>query len=130
MTPAFKVPPIKMRVAAAALAFCVPSAAYGDDKGQVGCNEDAMLVFDASGSMAGNERLGIGSVVTRIDKVRKALKIALPRIEPHRRLGLFTYGPGPYNRCDNIELNLKPTPNAADEIMTIVSELSPAGRTP
>lgn len=122
--------PVKVFLAVAALLSTAPATAYAEEGGQVGCNEDAMLVFDASGSMAGNERLGIGSVVTRIDKVRKALKIALPRIEPHRRLGLITYGPGPYNRCDNIELSLVPSPRAGDRIMAIVDELIPAGRTP
>jgi Ca-activated chloride channel family protein len=89
-----------------------------------------MLVFDGSGSMAGNERLGIGSVVTRIDKVRKALDRVLPAVAPNRRLGLVTYGPGPYNRCDNIELNVRPMPNAAATIMAAINAIVPAGRTP
>lgn len=94
------------------------------------CDSDAMLVFDGSGSMAGNERLGIGSVVTRIDKVRKALDQVLPAVAPLRRLGLMTYGPGPYNRCDNIELNMRPSENAADPIKEAVDAIVPAGRTP
>ena len=94
------------------------------------CNSDAMLVFDGSGSMAGNERLGIGSVVTRIDKVRKALDRVLPAVAPLRRLGLMTYGPGPYNRCDNIELNVRPSENAAGPINEAVDAIVPAGRTP
>jgi Ca-activated chloride channel homolog len=80
--------------------------------------------------MAGNERLGIGSVVTRIDKVRKALDYVLPAVAPNRRLGLVTYGPGPYNRCDNIELKLRPTTNAASTIRSAVDAIVPAGRTP
>lgn len=94
------------------------------------CDSDAMLVFDGSGSMAGNERLGIGSVVTRIDKVRKALDQVLPAVTPNRRIGLVTYGPGPYNRCDNIELNVKPVENAAETIKSVVDAIVPAGRTP
>jgi Ca-activated chloride channel family protein len=31
------------------------------------CNEDAMIVFDASGSMSGTVGLGIATPVTRID---------------------------------------------------------------
>ncbi|MFN0219968.1 MAG: vWA domain-containing protein [Hyphomicrobium sp.] len=119
-----------MLIAAAMAVFGVYPAGADDPLQAIRCNEDAMLVFDASGSMAGNERLGIGSVVTRIDKVRKALKLALPNIASHRRLGLITYGPGPYNRCDNINLDLPPTSNAGERIMVIVSALSPAGRTP
>jgi Ca-activated chloride channel family protein len=94
------------------------------------CDTDAMLVFDGSGSMAGNERLGIGSVVTRIDKVRKALDRVLPAVTPNRKIGLVTYGPGPYNRCDNIELNLRPAENAAGPIKSAVDAIVPAGRTP
>ncbi len=94
------------------------------------CDADAMLVFDGSGSMSGNERLGIGSVVTRIDKVRQALRDVLPAITPNRRLGLITYGPGPYNRCDSIELNLRPTENAAATISKKLDEIVPSGPTP
>ncbi len=42
------------------------------------CTEDAMIVFDASGSMAGNMVQGLFSAVTRIDEVRKALGQVLP----------------------------------------------------
>ena len=93
------------------------------------CDEDAMLVFDASGSMAGNEMLGIATTVTRIDKVRSALAKVLPSATRHRRVGLITYGPGPYNQC-NVELNLKPRPMAATAIMQAVNSLTPAGKTP
>jgi Ca-activated chloride channel family protein len=44
-------------------------------------------------------------------------------------VGLITYGPGPYQQC-NVQLNLKPTPNAADIIMREVNALTPAGKTP
>ena len=88
-----------------------------------------MLVFDASGSMAGNEMLGIATTVTRIDKVRSALAKVLPSATRHRRVGLITYGPGPYNQC-NVKLNLKPRPMAATAIMHAVNSLTPAGKTP
>ena len=91
-----------------------------------------MLVFDASGSMSGNG-WGYGSenptAVSRIDKVRSALTKVLPSVTRFRRVGLITYGPGPYNQC-NVRLNLKPTKNAADQIMREVNALVPAGRTP
>ena len=91
-----------------------------------------MLVFDASGSMSGNG-WGYGSenptAVSRIDKVRSALAKVLPSVTRFRRVGLITYGPGPYNQC-NVRLNLKPTKNAADQIMREVNALVPAGRTP
>ena len=96
------------------------------------CTEDAMLVFDASGSMSGNG-WGYGSenptAVSRIDKVRLALAEILPRVTRLRRVGLITYGPGPYQQC-NVELDLRPTTNAADRILAVVNGLTPAGQTP
>ena len=93
------------------------------------CADDAMIVFDASGSMSGNEKLGIATTITRIDEVRAALGRVLPAAARHRRVGLITYGPGPYNQC-NVELNLKPAPDAAKAIMRAVDALTPAGKTP
>jgi len=91
-----------------------------------------MIVFDASGSMSGNG-WGHGSDtkghVTRIDKVRASLGKVLPNITRFRRVGLITYGPGPWQQC-NVHLNLEPTANAAAEIMGVVSTLTPSGKTP
>jgi Ca-activated chloride channel family protein len=96
------------------------------------CTEDAMLVFDASGSMSGNG-WGYGSqnpnAISRIDKVRLALAKILPRVTRLRRVGLITYGPGPWQQC-NVQLNLRPVPNAAKRILETVNELTPAGQTP
>ena len=93
------------------------------------CNEDAMIVFDASGSMSGTVGLGIATPVTRIDEARAALGSVLPTATKFRRVGLITYGPGPYQQC-NVRLDLKPTPDAAAPIMGVVNSLTPAGRTP
>ena len=116
-------------VLAALLAvLATPSAA--EDKDRSPCTEDAMLVFDASGSMAGNERLGIATQdVTRIDKVRTALSKVLPSVTRLRRVGLITYGPGPYAQC-NVHLSFAPKPDAASLIMSDVNRLVPAGKTP
>lgn len=95
-----------------------------------GCSDDAMIVFDASGSMAGVDRLGISTMITRIEKVRTALGQVLPEVTPSRRIGLITYGPGPYNKCDNIHLDVEPQFNASEPIMDAVRKLNPAGRTP
>ena len=51
------------------------------------CTEDAMIVFDASGSMAGSLAEGIGAKIRRIDEVRKALATALPRVTHFRKIG-------------------------------------------
>jgi len=104
-----------------------PGAA--EEKNQRPCNEDAMLVFDASGSMSGNQVLGIPNSRPRIDEARSALAKVLPSATKFRRVGLITYGPGAYNMC-NVELNMKPLPNAAKPIMRVVNSLVPAGKTP
>jgi Ca-activated chloride channel homolog len=79
------------------------------------CNQDAMLVFDASGSMSG-DGWGYGSesanTVPRILKVRAALAKVLPGITRYRRVGLITFGP---NQC-NVKLELKPAENSASRI--------------
>ncbi len=115
-------------VGAALLAASASSASAAQDE-LTPCTEDAMIVFDASGSMAGSLAEGIGAKIRRIDEVRKALGEALPNITHFRRIGLITYGPGPYEQC-NVELNLRPIPNAARSIMENVSELNPSGKTP
>src|SRR4029078_7182531 len=117
-------------VAAALLAlFAGPAAAQTGDETRIPCTEDAMIVFDASGSMAGNTVQGLFSDITRIDEVRKALGEVLPGITKFRKVGLITYGPGPYGQC-NVDLAFPPIPNAADRIMSVVNALNPAGKTP
>jgi Ca-activated chloride channel family protein len=93
------------------------------------CTEDAMIVFDASGSMSGNMEGGIGTLKPRIDEVRGALAEILPEATRFRRVGLITYGPGPGEQC-NVRLDLSPTANAASQIMRDLDALSPAGKTP
>jgi Ca-activated chloride channel family protein len=93
------------------------------------CTEDAMIVFDASGSMSGNMEGGIGTLKPRIDEVRNALAEILPEATRVRRIGLITDGPGPGDQC-NVRLDLKPTANAANLIMRDLDALSPAGKTP
>jgi Ca-activated chloride channel family protein len=88
-----------------------------------------MIVIDASGSMSGNQILGVPNSKPRIDEVRWALAQVLPSATRFRRVGLVTYGPGPYNQC-NVRLDLKPTPNAVTLIMRAVNALVPAGKTP
>jgi Ca-activated chloride channel family protein len=105
------------------------AAAKAADKPRIPCTEDAMIVFDASGSMAGNTVQGLFSDITRIDEVRKALAQVLPGATKFRKIGLITYGPGPYGQC-NVALDFRPMPNAAEPIMSVVNKLNPAGKTP
>lgn len=120
-------------IAATALvgSFAIAQAedAETDDPSKAPCTDDAMIVFDASGSMSGNQELGIPNSKPRIDEVRWALAQVLPSATRYRRVGLVTYGPGPYNQC-NVSLALKPTANAAKKIMRAVNRIIPAGKTP
>jgi Ca-activated chloride channel family protein len=123
------------RFAAVALALGLAGSGYGsaaEESARSPCTEDAMLVFDASGSMSGNG-WGYGSenpaAVSRIDKVRSALAKILPSVTRFRRVGLITYGPGPYQQC-NVKLEFAPTENATERIVGVVKALTPAGKTP
>src|SRR5262249_50835605 len=64
-----------------------------------------------------------------LDKVRATLGDVLPSITRMRRVGLITFGPGPYNQC-NVKLDLRPTENAASSISEVVTALTPARKTP
>jgi Ca-activated chloride channel family protein len=110
-----------------AMLACASSAARAQ-KSVPACRDDAMIVFDASGSMAGTDFNN--PPTPRIKKVKEALARVLPEVAAARNLGLIDYGPGPANRCDNIELLLEPAPNAAERIMGAIDKLIPAGRTP
>jgi Ca-activated chloride channel family protein len=106
-----------------------PAAAQAPDEQRIPCTEDAMIVFDASGSMAGNTVQGLFNTITRIDEVRKALAQVLPNAAKFRKIGLITYGPGPYQQC-NVTLDYPPMKNATEPIMSVVNALTPAGKTP
>src|SRR5687768_5343681 len=92
----------RARLAAVVLAALLAgsAAAQAADDTRTPCTDDAMIVFDASGSMAGNMVQGLFSAVTRIDEVRKALGQVLPGATKFRKIGLITYGPGPYEQCN------------------------------
>jgi Ca-activated chloride channel family protein len=100
-----------------------------DDKRASPCTEDVMLVLDASGSMSGNQELGVANSRARIDEVRSALSHVLPTATKNRKVGLITYGPGPYNQC-NVKLEFEPMSDSAKKIMRSVDALVPAGKTP
>ena len=95
----------------------IGTALAEEEKKPSPCTEDAVVVFDASGSMSGNQTLGIPNSRARIDEARAALATVVPNATKFRKVGLVTYGPGPM-------------PNAAFPIMSAVNTLVPAGRTP
>lgn len=92
------------------------------------CTDDAMLVFDGSGSMAAVKHNGLSS--PRIHEARAAIRESIPRIAPFRKLGLVIFGPGPEDSCSNTELRFKPQSNAAPRVIADVDNLSPIGQTP
>lgn len=122
-----------LSIRAAALAFGLSlvcqAPSQAEEAQPAPCNQDAMIVFDASGSMAGVVGGGIATSITRIDEVRSALAAVLPSATRFRRVGLISYGPGPYMQC-NVHLDFPPMANAAQAIMGVVNGLTPAGKTP
>jgi len=112
--------------AIALLGLSGSSAAAQDAKPS--CIDDAMLVFDASGSMAATDFPD--GAPSRLDRVRQALVRVLPAAARTRRLGLLVYGPGAnFDTCKNVTLRLPPSPDAGERIMAMVDGLRPQGRT-
>lgn len=92
------------------------------------CARDAMLVFDGSASM---QEIGFDiQEATRIVDARSAIRQAMPRIAPYRRVGLLIYGPGPKDACSNIDLRFGPVDQAAEPIIDEIERLNPSGMTP
>jgi len=122
---------VSVRFAAIALGLSLvcQDSARAEEAKPAPCNQDVMIVFDASGSMSGVVGAGVATTISRVDEVRSALATVLPSATRFRRVGLITYGPGPYNQC-NVHLDLRPTANAAEAIMSVVDALTPAGKTP
>lgn len=91
------------------------------------CTEDAMIVFDGSGSMA---EMGFNDISEpRIFEAREAMRAVLPQIEVQRRLGLIIYGPNGRDDCSGVDLRFGPTERAASEIIGAVDQLQPEGKT-
>lgn len=95
---------------------------------QAGCYEDAMIVFDASGSMG--QTSGSSDDLARIVEARDAVRQVLPHVPQERRVGLLTYGPGARGFCENFQVRLTPEPHQHDRILAEIDALSPLGDTP
>ncbi|MEM7491685.1 MAG: VWA domain-containing protein, partial [Pseudomonadota bacterium] len=95
---------------------------------QSDCATDAMLVFDGSASMA---EIGFNAgAPTRIEEARAAVARAMPLVEPFRRIGLMTYGPGGDTSCSGLNVHFPPMDRAAAATIAGVEALSPDGLTP
>ena len=89
------------------------------------CRENAMVVFDASGSMA-LFRDGSPKFVT----ARKAARSVLPELTRGRPTGLVTYSGGKGVACADVILRLKPRPDSGDAIAGKLDGIEPNGATP
>ncbi|MEM7734055.1 MAG: VWA domain-containing protein [Pseudomonadota bacterium] len=92
------------------------------------CATDAMLVFDGSASMG--EISFNAQAPTRLQDARLAMHRAMPQIAPFRRVGLLVYGPGGEDGCTGIDLRFAPVPEAAEQVVGGIDQLSPNGLTP
>jgi len=112
---------------AAVLATCasllVPSMTGAGES----CTEDAMIVFDGSGSMAEMGFNNIGE--PRIYEARRAVREVIPDVAMLRRLGLVIYGPGGDRTCNNVDLRFGPQWEAGPRIVSEIEEMWPAGGT-
>lgn len=94
---------------------------------QQSCTEDAMIVFDGSGSMA---EIGFNQIgVPRISEARMAIRQIIPLIASQRRLGLVIYGPSGDKTCENTDVRFSPQWKAGPRIISDVDALRPAGGT-
>lgn len=94
------------------------------------CGRDAMLVFDASSSMALPKA---GPMPPRITEARQAMADVLPDIAPLRRIGLMVYGPSQAAgraSCDGISVRFGPRPDATQSVTAALDSLEPSGLTP
>ncbi len=91
----------------------------------VACQEEAMLVFDASGSMS-SARDGM----PKIDMARQAAADVLPDLTAKRATGLVTYGGEPGQSCSGVSVRFPPMTGSADLILSELEALHPSGSTP
>ena len=101
-----------------------PMPALADDRNS--CRDDAIIVFDSSGSMSQPTESG----ATRMDLARMAAHQVIPLAAQSRNLGLVIYGPGDKNRCQKLSLEVSPHPNAAEEILDAIDRTKTEGETP
>lgn len=113
-------------LAAGALVISLGITMPAADDTPASCSEDAIVVFDASGSM---QRLAY-SGETRMSLARAAARSVVPAAAKVRNLGLVTYGPGRSTRCANIELKVPPQPDAAPRILAEIETMPTGGETP
>lgn len=89
------------------------------------CRENAMLVFDASGSMA-----LFRDGRPKIDIAREAAAEVLPDVTRFRPTGLVTYSGGQGPACTDVNLRVQPGVKTGDKILSAMAKVRPNGATP
>ncbi|MGE0851361.1 MAG: VWA domain-containing protein [Hyphomicrobiaceae bacterium] len=105
---------------AAFLLLLSAGAARADDPASV------IVVFDGSGSMAGNIE---GTRASKVILARDAVRRGLTAVSPRTRVGLVTFG----NRrgdCGDVDVVRRPEPLDAARLMDSLDRLNPRGRGP
>lgn len=84
-----------------------------------------IIVFDASGSMAGHIE---GR--PKIDVAKEVVSNIVSGIAPSVELGLMAYGHRKKGDCADIELLVPPAPASNAKVLSAISALNPIGKTP
>jgi Ca-activated chloride channel family protein len=84
-----------------------------------------IIVFDASGSMAGQIE---GR--PKIDVAKEVVSNIVSGIDPSVELGLMAYGHRKKGDCADIELLVPPAPASSAKVLSAISALNPIGKTP
>ena len=89
------------------------------------CRENAMIVFDASGSMA-----LVRDGQSKMASARRAAREVLPNLTRNRPTGLVTYSGGKGLACDDVSLRLSPSSDSGGAIASHLDRIEPDGATP
>ncbi|MGI9411841.1 MAG: vWA domain-containing protein [Hyphomicrobiaceae bacterium] len=89
------------------------------------CKENAMLVFDSSGSMS-SIRNGLPKIVV----AREAASEILPDVTRRRPTGLVTYGGNRGPTCGDVHLKVPPMVHSGEVILAELGAMQPNGQTP
>ena len=88
------------------------------------CRENAMIVFDASGSMARRDDRR-----SRIAIARQATADVLPSVTKYRPTGLITYGGIAGPACKDVVVRIEPQAGSGKQIVAALEKIQPLGPT-
>lgn len=114
------------RISLAGFGVLAASKSGVAEGGQAKWTDDAMFVFEWSGSMAAISHNGLKS--PHIDEERQAIDVSMPQFSLFRDLGRVIFNPGPADFCCNIDLRFTPQSNAWPRIIADVHSLALSAR--